>query len=536
MAVQVKRERPDQRRHHRVTAPLFVRLIGTEHKLRAHDWSLGGVRVDGYPDALPELGSSVELQITLPFQGFDITFETEGRVVRLLPEARSYAVEFTNLGERESSLMAHFIDDLVRGMMSPAEDTIQRIDVPITPVSTEPDPDPKNVIKETKIPLRQVAWAGVYAMLGFIVFGYTALVLYSNLFRMEVQTAVVSAPIVEVRAQGDGNLPFVRVNAGDRVEAGETAVYFADYDLEKQIDIARLKIQEREAELNHLMQRRAGELEKMTEYAAVEISDIEKIKIDVEGLEAERQAAQEKLNRVAKLQKEGLATKAQVDEANKWLITARSRLESRKVELKEQIRLADAGIGRHYFNGREFVGDLAEIDASIKLARYQISLSHQAHEALLKHRERLAVRAPFTGRVMEIPYPENAAVRKGDVIAVFENDGQRRVNAFLTQDEVLKVALGDKASIYFPALNDSLRGKVIKIDRTSGFREEISRRYSWRGAEDRSAEVVLEFIDEAGSDTAERVTAGMPVVVLFEAQSTNPILAAIWRRVASLFL
>jgi multidrug resistance efflux pump len=536
MAVQVKRERPDQRRHHRVTAPLFVRVLGTGHKLRAHDWSLGGLRVDGYPGELPELGNEIGLQITLPFQGFDITFEAEGKVVRRVPAQASFAIEFTKLGERETSLMAHFIEDLVRGMMSPAEDTIQRIDVPITPVSTEPDPNPKNVIKERKIPVRQVMWAAVYAAIGFLVFGYTALVLYSNLFRMEVQTAVVTAPIIEAKAQGDGNLPFIRVNTGDKVEAGETTIYFADYDLEKQIDLAKLQIQEREAELTHLLQKRAGELEKMTEYAAVEISDIEKAKVDVEGLEAEREAAQARLLRIQKLQKEGLATKSQIDEANKWLIVARTKLETKKVELREQIRIADAGIGKHYFNGREFVGNLSDLDAGIRLARYQISLSHQAHEALLKHRERLSVKAPFDGKVLELPFPENSAVRKGDVIAVFEQDSARRITAFLTQDEVLKVALGDKASVYFPALDASLRGKVVSIDRTSGFKQEISRRYSWRGAEDRSAEVILEFIGGKSSDTAEKVTPGMPVIVLFEAQSTNPIIAAIWRKVSSLFL
>jgi multidrug resistance efflux pump len=536
MAVQVKRERPDQRRHHRVTAPLFVRLAGSDQRLKARDWSLGGVRIDNAPIDIPALGSDIQAEITLPFQGFDITFEVEGRVIRRVPQSKSFAFEFTRLGERESSLMEHFINDLVRGVMSPTEDTIQRIDVPITPVSTEPDPNPKNVVKEKTIPLRQIAWAAVYATLGFVVFGYTALVLYSNLFRMEIQTAVVSAPVVEVRAQGDGNLPFIRVNQGQRVEEGETAIYFADYDLEKQIDLARLKIQEREAELNHLMQKRAAELEKMTEYASVEISSIEKGKVDVEGLEAEKQAALERVKRLEKLRKEGLTTKSQLDEANKWLISARTRLEARKVELKEQMRLADAGIGRHYFNGREIVGDLPDIEAGIKLARYQISLSHQAHEALLKHRERLAVRAPFTGIVSSLPFPENAAVRRGDVIAVFEKDSDRRITAYLTQDEVLKVALGDKASIYFPALNASLRGRVVSVDRTSGFKSEISRRYSWRGAEDRSAEVTLEFIDDPSEDTASQVTAGMPVIVLFEAQSTNPIIAAIWRRLSSLFL
>ena len=82
MSVTVKREKPDQRRHHRVTAPLFVSLEGNPFKARAHNWSLGGLRVDGYPGELPALGNEVALQLTLPFQGFDISFDVKGRVVR----------------------------------------------------------------------------------------------------------------------------------------------------------------------------------------------------------------------------------------------------------------------------------------------------------------------------------------------------------------------------------------------------------------------------------------------------------------------
>jgi multidrug resistance efflux pump len=535
MAIQVKHERPDQRRHHRVTAPLFFRL-GKGPEVRARDWSLGGIRVDDYPEALPGLGEEVELSVKLPFQGFDIAFDSKAQVARVEPEIKSFAVEFVDLSERARLLMMHFIEDLVRGVMSPVGDAIQRIDLPVTPVSAEPDPKPKNLAPERSLSIRQSAWVSLYALLGFVVFGYTALVLYSNVFRMEVQTAVVAAPIVRVAAQGDGEIPVVRVRAGDKVTGGETVIYFSDFELEKEIDLAKLRIQEKEAGLNRLLARRAAELETMTEYASVDLKNIEQSKIDVEALAAEERAARSRRDRLAGLGKQGYATRAAVEEAESFLSAARARLESKKVELREQMRLADAGFGKRHFNGREIIGAMGELDASIGLARNEVSLSHQAHEALLKHRERLAIHAPFDGRVAELPVPERATVKRGDIIAVFEKDSERWISAFLTQDEVMKIGLGDQASVYFPALDRSFRYKVTSIDRTAGFREEISRRFSWRGAEDRSAEVKLVLVEEIPDEAKEQITSGLPAVVLFEAQATNPIFAAMWRQIASLFL
>lgn len=115
MAVKIKRERPDQRRHHRVTAPLFIKVDG--HRLRVANWSLGGLRVDGYPGVLPSAGSELALHMTLPFQGFDVSFDILSEVVRTNGTDRSFAVRFTEVGEREREreLMQHFVEELVRG-------------------------------------------------------------------------------------------------------------------------------------------------------------------------------------------------------------------------------------------------------------------------------------------------------------------------------------------------------------------------------------------------------------------------------------
>ena len=178
MSVKVRRERPDQRRHHRVTAPLFVTYGG--ETLRAADWSLGGLRLEGYGGAVPAPGDKIALKLSMPFQGFDVAFAATGEVVRNHPANGMFALRFTELGERELELMRHFIEELVRGSMSDVADTIQRIDLPVTPVSTAPDVNPGAVVPVSRWPLKTIFYTGLYSVLGLFVFSYIAMLGYTN--------------------------------------------------------------------------------------------------------------------------------------------------------------------------------------------------------------------------------------------------------------------------------------------------------------------------------------------------------------------
>ena len=93
MGVTVRRERPDQRRHHRVSAPFYVALDG--HKVRCSDWSLGGFRIDDFPGGIPDAGDDLPLNCTLPFQGFDVSFEARAEVIRSDLDTGMFACRFT---------------------------------------------------------------------------------------------------------------------------------------------------------------------------------------------------------------------------------------------------------------------------------------------------------------------------------------------------------------------------------------------------------------------------------------------------------
>ena len=533
MAVKVKRERPDQRRHHRVTAPLFVGVDGT--RLRATDWSLGGLRLDGYPGELPAPGTEKQFHLTLPFQGFDVSFDIKAEVVRAIAETKTFAVRFTEIGERERELMQHFIEELVRGSMSEVEDTIQRIDVPVTPAKLEPDF--KNLPSNLPVrrwPMKTMVMTSVYGFAGLVIFGYAGLLGYTNFFRMEIQTAVISAPVEKVTAQADGQVLWTKVKPGDAVKSGEIVVTVVDNQLEREIEVADIEVKERKAQLSYLKRRQLDELDKLRGFANVEMKNVKQSKIEFDGLNEQFELANEQYKRLKALADKGFATESKLDDAHKQVITLKVQLESRRVELASRVELADGNIGKRLYNGSNLIGEAEDVEAKVHLAENQIKLAEERAKTFVRQRERAAAVSPFDGTVLDLPRNDRGAIRKGETIAIIEQRKDRFVTAFLNQDEILKVGLGDDALLFVPAIGETLKGRVKSIDRTSGFLTEQNERqmpgYQWRGAHDRSAKITIEFVDPTKVANVERYRSGLPVVVVFEQRSTNSLLSALKKK------
>ena len=537
MAVTVRRERPDQRRHHRVTAPLYIDHAG--YRLRAADWSIGGFRVEQFPEKLPDIGDELALHLSLPFQGFDVSFDAGAVVVRTDPQSGMFACQFTELGEREAELMSHFIEELVRGSMVDVEDTIQRIDVPVTPASLEPDINPISQIPVRRWPMKALAMTGVYAVLGLFVFGYIALLGYSNFYRMEVQTAVISAPVEAVAAQAEGRVSWTSLRPGDPVSQGQIVVNLLDNRLEREIELADLAISEEKSKLIYLKQRQRDEFERMRSFAKVEMKNVRQTRLEIEALQAQLRAANNHYGRIKHLHLRGFTTDAIYDEAAQRVVAAQKSLQSRKLELRSRIALADQNIGKRHYTGQNLVGETGRLEADAQLALNKIALAHKKHEILINARKRLSVVAPYDGNILELPRVNAGHVRRGDIVAIIEQRKARHVTAFLTQDEVQKIGLGDEAQLFIPAVGETLEGTVRLIDRTSGFIVEQEQRrkpgYNWRGPTDRSAKVVIAFKNPQAIADFETYRSGLPVVVIFPQRSTNSLISSIKQRLAALF-
>ena len=536
MSVKVRRERPDQRRHHRVTAPMFVSIGGVRY--RADNWSLGGLKVSGLKCDVPSPGDKVSLHLELPFQGFGINFDVTAEVVRNAPDDGMIAVKFLDLGEREAELMQHFIEDIIRGAMSDVEDTIQRIDVPVTPASIKPDPSPKEQVPKRRWPVRAVVMSAAYLFAGLAVFGYAGVLVYSSYIKLEIRSAVISAPLENVKAQAEGRVKWTKFRPGDPVQKGDIVLQLDDNKIEREIDLARLAIKERSNEVAYFMRRKIDEIEKVSAFAEIEAKDIEQARLLKENLEEQVHAA-----RLAHVRAEHLYAKrhtpaTKVEDARKRLVELEKRLESEKLELETRIRLAEKNIGKRHYNGEILVGDLQKFNAEIKRAEGLLDLDKQRFEVALLHRRRLNVMAPFTGTLLQLPRTDNGYVKAGETVALFEKSGVRAITAFLTQDEISDIQLGALADVYIPATGEFTKAQISDIDRTTGFfRQATTRsaiRHQWRGSKERTARVKLQFTDPQHFSNHVTYRSGLPVTVNFTRKGSSYINAQVQYIVAQL--
>lgn len=151
--MKISREKPSQRRHHRVNTPIDVTI--NEQLYNVSDWSLGGFKIIEWEDESFEPGHEFECHFSLPFQGFFVAFHV--KLITIRSDSGILAAKFISLDERQTELLEHFIQELVRGNMTSVGDTILRIDSPVTPVSTEPNPNPTDELPIKRWPIKLIA-------------------------------------------------------------------------------------------------------------------------------------------------------------------------------------------------------------------------------------------------------------------------------------------------------------------------------------------------------------------------------------------
>lgn len=521
----VIREKPCQRLHHRLEAPLYIEVGGSSQ--RASDWSLGGFRIDDFDGGLPRVGDNLDVVCALPFQGFNISFQAEGRVVRTAAESRSFAAIFTHLGDRERQLMAHFVEELVRGGMVSARETIHRIDTPVTPVPTDPAINPPHTMPVRRWPLKTIGMTALHLILGVGVLGYSSVLLYNHFSQLEVKAAVVAAPIETVTAPEKGQVAEILAPAGALVAAGAPMIVLKDSNLDRQISIAETRVERAKAVATSLESQLEEEKDRLRDYHLTNATDVRQLGLEIRALEAQVDAARSRKQRVESLYDEGWAKKPELEEAVSALEAAEARLGAVRLQQQELQSLAKRSGSKRYYDGKRFYGDSARLDAEQRLAQTETKLAEQELTALVRQRDRLAVRAPVDGRVIEVPVGLGKAIGAGDTVALVEASGEQSVEAYLNQREVLEVGLGDRASVYLPATGERFAASVERIDRTGGSVDPRGRRYTWQAPDERTALVALRVDGAPWSIASEIGPSGLPAVVVFPRRSANTLLAGI---------
>ncbi len=253
--MKITREKASQRLHHRVKTPLDLKLDGYAYS--ASDWSMGGFRVSNW-DRFEEHFKPTDkfpCNFKLPFQGFDIAFDIQVELVRVDATHKTAAFKFIELTERQVELLNHFVEQLVRGAMVPIGDTILRIDSPVTPVSTKPDPSPVQEVPVSRWPVKLIGMSAFYLLVGLALFGYVGLTVYENILSLKVDSAITATPVEPLVSLVDGRIQKVNAELDEVVAKGEILIEIDSPDLKKSIDDAKNKLELKKLELEALRKR-----------------------------------------------------------------------------------------------------------------------------------------------------------------------------------------------------------------------------------------------------------------------------------------
>jgi multidrug resistance efflux pump len=516
----VKNEAPDQRRHHRSSVPIGVRIHGLSHCVT--DWSLGGFRVADFVAGGLIVGERLLVQFTVVYQGLDVAFSTEIDVVRIDREKRTMAGRFVQLTAREKEVLGYaMLGPTVNGERASLIESLARIDIPVTPVSAIPTAKEAPRPSPIKLRVRRFVFTMIYLGLGLALGAVILLVLYFHFFRLDLEYSVVSLPLYPVISQDIGRCQELLVKEGDVVKQGQELFRVEDDTLTRDLEVAELQLAAAKIDLATAQGRVDKEREKNNLYLSISKDKLKSANSLVEALEIQLGQAKSQYERERTL----LVTRSTSQQLVEQAFARVGSLEGQLLQAKADQRIAEHALialkQGDFFDQRRLVGDLPQFLVNLQDAEARHKLGVKRETLARDRAKRLVYFAPFDGKVVKLLKVVGATMNRGEALAILEKAGDAPViDGFVTQDDANSLSLGNGASIWIPALDKTVQGRIVKIDRTSGFLTEMQAhmkdsqlRYNWRGQEDRSAYVQLEIQDAIEPDIQKTLGGGMPVVV-----------------------
>lgn len=248
MAVKITREAADARRHLWVEAPLDAEVDGRAQPVL--HWSIGGVALA--PGAeVGALGSTHAVRVGVTLHGIDMAFTTDAVVERDETAgdgaAARHILRFTDLTQAHRDLLGAAVDSVTRN--SDAADAASGAATAVVPaasqlVSTASARAPSRVWYNSGVGL-------AYTALSLAVIGYLGNLGLQHVKWHQASNAVMTAPSISLVAQGEGHVELAQVRAGDAVKRGDLIATVSDNALERDIELATLALQDREARFLH---------------------------------------------------------------------------------------------------------------------------------------------------------------------------------------------------------------------------------------------------------------------------------------------
>jgi multidrug resistance efflux pump len=510
MSAQVKHIVPCQRRHYRLNVPIIIAIDGVDYETA--NWSISGFKLSKINSRLKP-GEIYHIHVKIPFHGFDIGFFAKTRVIRLNKTAHEMAGEFLDLDARKEETLETFAKGIIRGEMAAIGGVIKKLDLPVTPASLNPEP----ILSDERLQEKRRLGVKIYTI-GGLALGICAITLiYANFFQLRVDSAFVMGRNDVIVSPAAGYISYM-AEPNTPVAAGEPIVTMTDQKLEDAVHEANFKARDAAVELSRLTT--MMDLEKKRLAAAIDIVSKERDATTgvVSSLKKNLEVKRVAYSRLQALAAQGYVANAVLDRAQADYLDTEERLNTaigEQHKREQQFSTIQAGFQIRDETVENGTHDTEEIRraAEAKLSNAKLEL-----QALKEREGKLAIKAPADGKLVRVFTPKFGSAQYGEPVAIFERNGTRVVQAFLTQQEALNIAVGQEAEVYFPNHWWSVRHRVTDIDFYSLTLNQTRGLFQWQNSQNDTFKTVIVTLEPIGNQALkdmQQVTPGTASKVVF---------------------
>lgn len=458
--VNIKHVQSSRRRHLRMRVPIWIHV--GEHRLDVVDWSLGGFRARSFPDCVRTTDGLVVV-VTLPFQGFCVSFEAMAREVRRGPERGELAAAFVELQERSRRLLDQYAQASVSGELAPVEGLISSHENPRalagpSPALPEPAPSAWAVV-------RTRASVAAYIITGIVLAFFLGARLYNHVWRLQVSSAAVLAPTELMASPEDGVLEKLFVTEGQRVGAQEPLFRVAATELKGALTAAEFAVDEAELALREGERALDVERRKLAIHGRVVRTNLRSLSDQADLMEDSLSLVSRQLLAAQSLVEKRAIAPYALEQEQERAHDLKARLSALKGAENMSRSVLKAAAEGYYYQGDRLEGGIPELSSIVQASRERLELKRRQLEALQRQiRQIQEVNAPFGGRVSAILQSEGTAVKKGNTVMVLTQDNVRRVEAWVSNIEASYLRIGDTAVVEVPGVGASYVARIHAVD------------------------------------------------------------------------
>lgn len=423
-----------RRKFHRVNLPMNLEYKGKIFRVR--DWSVGGVAVEAF-DGPTEPDTILDAHVVLPMPDSQISVRVKLRVCATKNGITGF--EFHEPNPRQKRILRHYVEMAVEGRLQNVDDliaitTAPMIASPIDEALTFTELEKNSIESE----FRKKSIVTISLAISFVIVMIVA-IFYVTMFRIE-KVGIAVGSVSSVTAGVAGRVAEIYQDRQNAMVARGAPLFSFDSG-QINSDIANIK-----ARMAQLTAEAAGLQRSSNGSLAV-----------LNALQRQLQGARDEYRSGQRLFEEQLISRNDLRQLEERMNDARVAWERERVKA---------------------LGAVSREDGSFDpVADEKVRLQHEL-DRLELDKERLTVRAPEDGRLININYSLNNFLERKDVVALIEKDVAPFVSIKLLSEEAIKLAVGMEARIYTPVLGEYFDGVISDIgyaafDTTTTLKDEV---------------------------------------------------------------